>query len=81
MFIVFGRDISLLLWTLEIFLRKNNSRDLHRVIIYSLVLVIVLKVSIKITIFTITQSMSEMLLAFKLTENVDCFCFYSFYTS
>ncbi len=40
MFIVFGRDISLVLWTSEISLLKNNSHDLHRVITHSLVLVI-----------------------------------------
>ncbi len=40
MFIVFGRDISLVLQTREISLRKNNSHDLHRVITLSLVLVI-----------------------------------------
>ncbi len=41
MFIVFGRDTSLILWTREISLRKNNSHDLHRVITHSLVLVII----------------------------------------
>ncbi len=40
MFIVFGRDISLILRTHEISLLKNNSHDLHRVITHSLVLVI-----------------------------------------
>ncbi len=40
MFIVFGRDISQVLWTREISLCKNNSHDLHRVITHSLVLVI-----------------------------------------
>ncbi len=40
MFIVFGRDISLIMQTREISLRKNNSHDLHRVITHSLVLVI-----------------------------------------
>ncbi len=40
MFVVFGRDISLILRTLEISLLKNNSNDLHRVITHSLVLVI-----------------------------------------
>ncbi len=40
MFIVFGRDISLVLWTREISLLKNNSHDLHWVITHSLVLVI-----------------------------------------
>ncbi len=40
MFIVFGRDISLILWTLAISLHKNNSHDLHRVITHSFVLVI-----------------------------------------
>ncbi len=37
MFIVFGRDISLILQTREISLCKNNSHDLHRVITHSLV--------------------------------------------
>ncbi len=41
MFIVFGMDISLVLWTHEISLHKNNSHDLHIVISHSLVLVIV----------------------------------------
>ncbi len=41
MFIVFGRDISLVLRTSEISLLKNNSHDLHRVITHSFVLVIV----------------------------------------
>ncbi len=41
MFIVFGRDISLILRTREISLHKNNSHDLHRMITHSLVLVII----------------------------------------
>ncbi len=41
MWIVFGRDISLVQRTREISLHKNNSHDLHRVITHSLVLVIV----------------------------------------
>ncbi len=44
MFIVFGRDISLVLRTREISLHKNNSHDLHRVITHSLVLVIILAI-------------------------------------
>ncbi len=39
MFIVFGRDISLILQTHEISLHKNNSHDLHIVITHSLVFV------------------------------------------
>ncbi len=41
MWIVFCRDISLVLQTREISLRKNNSHDLHRVIRHSLVPVVV----------------------------------------
>ncbi len=40
MFIVFGRDISLVLRIHEISLCKINLHDLHRVITHSLVLVI-----------------------------------------
>ncbi len=40
-FIVFGMDISWVLQTHEIFLRKNNSHDLNRVITHPLVLVII----------------------------------------
>ncbi len=40
MFIVFGRDISLILQTHEISPHKNNSHDLHTMITQSLVLVI-----------------------------------------
>ncbi len=42
MFIVFGRGISLVLWTREISISKKNSHNLHRVITHSLVLVIIL---------------------------------------
>ncbi len=45
MFIVFGRDISLVLLTRQISLHKNNSHDLHRVITHSLVLVIIFRTS------------------------------------
>ncbi len=41
MWIVFDRDISLVLHTREISLHKNNSHDLHRVITHSHVLVII----------------------------------------
>ncbi len=40
MFIVFDRDISLILQTREISLHKNNSHDLHIVIIHSFVRVL-----------------------------------------
>ncbi len=43
-FIVCGRDISIVLQTHEISLRKTNSHDLYRVITHSLVLVIVLSI-------------------------------------
>ncbi len=42
MFIVFSRDISLILRTREISLHKKNSHDLYIVITHSLVLVIAL---------------------------------------
>ncbi len=49
MFIVVGRDISLVLLTHEIFLCKNNSHDLHRVITHSLVLVIIWNIEVVCT--------------------------------
>ncbi len=41
MFIVFSRDIKLVLQTHEISLCRINSHDLHRIITHSLILVIV----------------------------------------
>ncbi len=40
MFIVFGRDVSLILQTHEISLHKNDSHNVHIVFTHSLVLVI-----------------------------------------
>ncbi len=51
MFIVLGRDISLVLWTHEISLHKNNSHDLRREITHSVVLVIILKSDMERIIF------------------------------
>ncbi len=54
-FIVFGRDISLVLRTHETSLHKNNSHDLHRVITHSLVLVIIPGAMVRSTSYIIQQ--------------------------